>query len=337
MTLDERIDGFSALKAKIEALDNDQKEDLYFKASNTNPWFTNDSIDMALEGIKVFLEKKILKNWTVNYDLPKNPSRIGIVMAGNIPLVGFHDFLCVLITGNTAVIKLSSQDSILLKTLVKMLIDINEEFQKQIEFVDTLPKVDAVIATGSDNSARYFKKYFSDKPHIIRKNRISIAILEGSETEHNLELLGKDIFSYFGLGCRNVAKILIPEGYNMQKLLDSLQGYSDIANHAKYFNNYEYNKAIYLVNQISHLDTGFALFTENNNLTSPLSVIYYEEYKNKEHLNNILDNYSEKLQCIVSNAKVDKPTVPLGQAQFPEINDYADNVDTMEFLCSLDA
>ena len=337
MTLEDRIKGLSALKHKISDLGKDDKEDLYFKAANNNPWFTNENIDLALEGIKLFLQEDTLKNWTEKYSMPETASRIGIVMAGNIPLVGFHDFLCTLVTGNVAVIKQSSQDNVLLNKLIEFLVGENPGFQKQIKVVDTLPEVDAVIATGSDNSARYFKKYFSKKPHIIRKNRTSIAVLDGKETNEELESLGKDIFSYFGLGCRNVAKILIPVGYPVQNLLDALQGFKEVANHAKYFNNYEYNKAIYLVNNTPHYDTGFVLLTENSELTSPLSVLYYEEYSNKDHLLNIINQYSDKLQCIVSHVELDKPVVPFGQAQFPEINDYADRIDTMSFLCNLDS
>ena len=337
MTLEDRITGLSSLKQRIDGLDGEEKEDLYFRASNSNPWFTHDSIDLAFKGIRIFLDRDTLRTWTGIYQLPDKSLRVGIVMAGNIPLVGFHDLLCVLVAGHKAVIKLSSQDNVLLKKLIEFLIEESPAFESQIELVDTLPVVDAVIATGSDNSARYFKKYFGKYPHIIRKNRTSIAILDGSETINDFESLGKDIFSFFGLGCRNVSKLLVPKGYKMQTLLDSLQGYKEIANHAKYFNNYEYNKAIYLVNKIPHLDTGFLLLKESSDLTSPLSVVYYEEYSDEEHLTNILKLYTDKLQCVVSQLKLDLVTVPFGQAQLPEIDDYADNVDTMNFLCSLDS
>jgi hypothetical protein len=201
--------------------------------------------------------------------------------------------------------------------------------------VDKLTGVDAVIATGSDNSARYFKKYFKDIPHIIRHNRTSVAVLSGHETGDELQLLGDDIFSYFGLGCRNVAKIFVPEAYDMKLLLDALEGYHEVINHPKYFNNYEYNKAIYLVNKTPHLDTGYVLFTQSTATVSPLAVIYYEEYSDEQQLNSTLQTNADKTQCIVSNNSINTETIPIGKSQLPEIDDYADNIDTMLFLCKL--
>jgi hypothetical protein len=336
MTTAERIAGITKLSDELKDLDLVTKTELFSRASATNPWFTHDSIAMALDGILHFLNSESLSEWVGRYQVAGDAKNVGLVLAGNIPLVGFHDFLSVLLSGNNAQIKLSSQDSVLLKYISERLIDINPDFENQINYVDRLNDADAVIATGSDNSSRYFKKYFKDIPHIIRKNRTSVAVLNGEETDSDLKLLGTDIFSYFGLGCRNVAKVYIPAGFDMTKLLDALGGREDVKNHPKYFNNYEYNKAIYLVNRVVHLDTGYALFRESDDIVSPLSVIYYEEYKDLSSLKDKLNSHIDKLQCIVSNSGIDNMiTVPLGRSQFPNIDDYADNVDTMKFLCSL--
>ena len=336
MTTEERIAGIIALSDELRSLDLAAKTELFGSASAKNAWFTDDSLAMAFDGILHFLNRDTLTDWLGRYQITNESKNVGLVLAGNIPLVGFHDFLSVLLSGNKAKIKPSSQDSVLLKFISDSLIEINAEFDNQITYVDKLTGIDAVIATGSDNSSRYFKKYFKDIPHIIRKNRTSVAVLNGKESESELALLGNDIFSYFGLGCRNVAKVYVPKGFDMTKLLDALESHQEVRNHPKYFNNYEYNKAIYLVNRVQHLDTGYALFKESIDIVSPLSVIYYEEYKDLDTLENKLASHSKKLQCIVSNTAINKTiTVPIGKSQFPDIDDYADNVDTMEFLCSL--
>jgi hypothetical protein len=336
MTKEDRINSFKQLKDALLQLDYANKIEVFAQASASNAWFTQESIVLALNSVLSNLDEEILTNWLANYDLTEDRKKIGIVMAGNIPLVGFHDFLSVLLAGHVAVIKLSSQDKVLMKHIIDLLININSEFEEQILVVDILPKVDAVIATGSDNSARYFKKYFGNSPHIIRKNRTSIAVLEGDESVEELRGLGSDIFSFFGLGCRNVAKVYVPAGYDMTHLLDSLENNKDIIHHPKYFNNYEYNKAIFLVNRVEHLDTGYVLFTKSSETVSPLAVVYYEEYTSKEELIRTLSPSSEKIQCVVSSLNL-KPftTLPFGKAQHPAINDYADNVDTMKFLCNL--
>ena len=335
MTTEERIAGLTELAQALGQLDAGYKEELFSKAANTNPWFTPHNIEQALHGIIHFLDHTTLTGWINEYSLPGETQKIGIVMAGNIPLVGFHDFLSVIMAGHKAVIKLSSQDHILLPAVLAMLLKINPKFSEQFLLVDKLSKIDAVIATGSDNSARYFRKYFRDIPHIIRKNRTSIAVLNGEESAAELQLLGTDIFSYFGLGCRNVAKILVPSGYDMTVLLDNLESHHEIIHHPKYFNNYEYNKAIYLVNRTPHLDTGYALFTQSTDIVSPLAVIYYEEYSNEQQLNTTIELSADKLQCVVSNAQLTSNAIPIGKSQEPDIDDYAENIDTMSFLCNL--
>ena len=335
MTKEERIDGFTKLAQAISQLGSNPEAELFYKAANANPWFTQNNIEQALNGIVHFLSPETLSNWLNNYQLPQVSKKIGIVMAGNIPMVGFHDLLCVLMAGQKAVIKFSSQDNVLLPAVMEMLVEINPKFNEQVLIVDKLLGVEAVIATGSDNSARYFKKYFKDIPHIIRHNRTSLAVLDGTETVEELQLLGDDIFNYFGLGCRNVAKIYVPVGYDMKLLLDALEGNNEVINHSKYFNNYEYNKAIYLVNKTPHLDTGYALFTESSAAVSPLAVVYYEEYSDVQQLLGKLASYNDKIQCIISKSTLIKESIPLGKSQFPAIDDYADNIDTMSFLCNI--
>jgi hypothetical protein len=218
MTKEERLAGFTILAQSLRDLDSNIKDELFNKAANTNPWFTPVNIEQAFNGIIHYLNPEAMSNWLTHYQLPQVTKQVGIVMAGNIPLVGFHDLLCVLLAGQKAVIKFSSQDTVLLPVVLEMLVKINPTFKEQISVVDKLTGVEAVIATGSDNSARYFKKYFKDIPHIIRQNRTSVSVLSGQETAEELQLLGDDIFSYFGLGCRNVAKIFVPAGYEMNRL-----------------------------------------------------------------------------------------------------------------------
>lgn len=335
MTREDVTGGLLVLKEVIATLKHDEKDELFAKAAAVNPWYTENNIQKALDGIVYMLEGEKLKNWLEAYPQENRPVRVGLIMAGNIPLVGFHDLLCTLLAGHTAVVKLSSQDEVLPKFLFAELVDINPEFKEKIEVVDKLNRIDAVIATGSDNSSRYFHKYFKDYPNIIRKNRTSAAVLDGSESAEELTGLADDIFSYFGMGCRNVSKIYIPTDYKVQDLLPNFEGEGEIVNHPKYFNNYEYNKAIYLVNKVEHFDNGFALFTESEELVSPLAVVYYERYASLEELEGKLALIDDKLQCVVGKISLNRPLVPFGKAQQPELDDYADNIDTMKFLTGI--
>ena len=335
MNIDDRINSFHQLGLKLKSLDEDQLEELHWRAQNSNPWFTNENINSALTGITKFLEKDTLYNWVRNYELPNTSKTVGTVMAGNIPLVGFHDLLCVLLSGHKLMIKLSSQDNILMSFIIDSLIEINPDYENRIIKVDQLKGMDAIIATGSDNSARYFEYYFSKYPHIIRKNRTSCAILNGNETETDLENLGVDIFQYFGLGCRNISKLFVPKGYDFTTFFKSIESFSEIRNHHKYNNNYEYNKSIYLINKEDHLDNGFLLIRKSDSLVSPISVLFFEEYNAEDELKNLLDQNIEKIQCIVSKECWWPSSFNFGQAQAPGVADYADHVDTMEFLCNL--
>lgn len=326
-------DALSKLGNQLETLPSEKIKEWAEKAGNENRWFTDEAIEMAINGIGKMLQKESLKAWIENYKFDESVKRIGIVMAGNIPMVGFHDLLSVLISGNIAMIKLSSQDKVLMPFVTNMLIAIEPQFEAQIKYVSKLENMDGVIATGSDNSARYFKQYFGKQPNIIRKNRTSCAVLTGNESDEEIIALGKDIFTYYGLGCRNVSKLYVPKEYDFVHFLDLLEIYSDIKHHSKWVNNYDYNKSIYLVNREPHLDTGFLLLKQSTEMVSPLSVIFYEEYSDNDELEGILALNEEKIQCVVGTK--DSSYITFGEAQYPEVWDYADGVDTLKFLSSL--
>jgi len=269
-----------------------------------NAWFTPESVVDALVKTGIALNTNDISTWLNKYDLAKNtsPKKIGLILAGNIPLVGFHDVLCVLVTGNHALIKASTQDARLIKHVLKMLVAIDERFDGQFSFVERLIDFDAVIATGSNNSSRYFEYYFGKVPHIIRKNRNSVALLTGNETPKQLYNLGHDIFDYFGLGCRNVSKLLIPRDYNIATFFEAIEPYKDIINHNKYNNNYGYNQSIFLVGSEQHLDNNFLILKENESLASPLAVLYYEYYNDLASVEKTLDTIADDIQCIVTAA-----------------------------------
>jgi hypothetical protein len=337
MILSERIAAFIQLGETIQNMDDETKEELYWRVQNGNSWFTEDYINSALEGIVIFLQKENLEKWIGAYDIPEktNPKSVGVMMAGNIPAVGFHDLLTVLISGNKACVKLSSSDTILMSWLINRLIEINPEFSELISIEEMLKGKDAYIATGSDNSARYFNYYFGKYPSVIRQNRTSIAVLTGEESPEDLKALGKDIFKYFGLGCRNVSKVYLKSENQLQQLLDNLEGFSFVANHHKYHNNYDYNKSIYLVNTEKHLDNGFLLVKESKELVSPISVLYYEIYESQEALSQTLAGLKDKIQCVVGNPEALEGAISFGNAQNPMPWDYADEVDTLQFLIDL--
>ena len=331
MNKSERITAFAGLGRKIAQLTDQKIENLANQAKVQNGWFSLESVKNALHGISYMLEKEKLEQWISAYELPsEQPKIVGVVMAGNIPLVGFHDLLSVLISGHFAAIKPSSDDHYLTTVMVDWITAIEPRLKKNIEIREKLTDIDAVIATGSDNTARYFEYYFKDIPNTIRKNRISVAILTGTETEQELAVLGQDIFSYFGLGCRNVSKVFTPEGYDLKDVFPYFEGFNEVIHHHKYRNNYDYYKSIYLVNKTPHLDTGFLLVTTTDDLVSPISVLFHQEYDSMENLNKVLDGQQEKIQCVVS-----QENIPFGKAQQPELWDYADNVDTLAFLSSL--
>jgi hypothetical protein len=334
MTTEDRLEAFEKLGKYLHAIDEAEFDDIYLKVRNENPWFTPGTVNEAFQGISRYLEPAKMKKWVSSYNTrPENIRRIAVIMAGNIPLAGFHDFLAVLLSGHSIVVKLSSKDTVLLTHLSNKLIELEPRFDSRITLAAQLKNFDAVIATGSDNSSRYFQYYFGKYPHIIRKNRTSCAVLTGSETAEELRLLGRDVFTYFGLGCRNVSKIFIPENFDPVRLVNAWDIYVDILHHHKYHNNYDYQKSILLVNKIPFYDSGFVILQEIDKLVSPISVVYLERYRHADDLTVKLNAVSDKIQCIVGNARPD--FIPFGQAQAPELWDYADQADTLQFLQNL--
>ena len=336
MQLNDKIISFVRLGDFL--LDKDNKEEILSwiaRARNQNGWFTEDNVILSLESIATqFLRKEQLVA-LAEMGQTSNPKFIGLVLAGNIPAVGFHDMLCVLMSGHRAMLKLSSSDSALMMALVNKLYSINEAFRDEIQIVDKLNEADAFIATGSDNSAKYFEYYFAKKPHIIRRNRSSVAVLSGNENKIELANLGNDIFQYFGLGCRNISKLYVPDNYDFTNFFESIAYWNTILIHHKYNNNYDYNKSIYLVNKVPHLDNGFLLLKEDESLTSPIGVLFYEQYHSPKHLEALLKANEAKIQCVVSSDKSLANGFEFGQAQLPTITDFADGVNTMEFLAGV--
>ena len=305
-----------------------------------NTWFDEAHVRRMMKALGESLEKNKLRLWTEKYQ-PRISGQdkskvVGVVMAGNVPAVGFHDFLSVLITGHQLLAKLSSDDDKLLPAIAELLYAIEPAFEDQVKFTQgTLKPFEAVIATGSNNTSRYFDYYFSSYPHIIRRNRNGVAVLGGNEKENELQGLADDVFLFYGLGCRNVSKIFVPENYDFNPLLHVVESRGDVVESHKYFNNYEYNKAIFLVNGTPYLDTGNLLVTENVSVASPVSVLHYEYYKTPEDLKTMLEADRKKIQCVVGDAGALGDVVPFGKSQQPELWDYADGVDTMEFLLNL--
>ena len=334
MDLHQRKSAFLSLREKMSSISHQEKEDLFHRARMQNPWFTQSSCELAWNGLVEMLDPAQLDTWLSHYKLSaQRPLTVGIVMAGNIPMVGFHDLLCVLMSGHRAAIKMSSQDEVLLTHIINWLTTSEPRLAEYVEKRELLKNIDAVIATGSDNSARYFDYYFGGMPHVIRKNRTSIAILSGEESPEDLLGLANDIYSYFGLGCRNVSKVIVPEDYEITSLFPHWQHLSSLTDHHKYKNNYDYNKSIYLVNKEPHLDTGFSLWLESEALVSPISVTYIQKYKNMNEVSDYVANHTEKLQCIVGKGL--PGGIPFGTTQVPKVWDYADNVDTLSFLAEL--
>jgi hypothetical protein len=301
-----------------------------------NGWFTPEHVLFSIQSWAKALTEDNLNQWLSSYDFSKiEPKKVGLVLAGNIPLVGFHDFLSVLISGHNVLVKTSSNDQHLLKFLAKYLISIQPELNSKITFVEgKLEGFDAVIATGSNNTARYFEYYFKDKPSIIRKNRNSVAVLDGTETFEDLVGLGEDIFRYFGLGCRNVSKLFVPKDYNFDNFFKAMYEYRDVIQYEKYANNYDYNKAVFLMSNFQLLDNEFLTIKEDTSYASPISSVFYEFYESLEEITTRLNADAEQIQCVVSKNLVPN-SVTFGQTQQPRLWDYADNVDTLAFLNNL--
>ncbi|MCX2837014.1 acyl-CoA reductase [Salinimicrobium sp. MT39] len=318
---------FELLKEKIE------------RAVHYNGWFTLENVLFSIEQWSRALTSDNLQKWLSGYDFSEvEPKTVGIIMAGNIPLVGFHDFISVLVSGHKVLVKQSSNDKLLLPVIADYLKTIAPEWQEKIELLpdsadgaSKMTNFDAIIATGSNNTARYFEYYFSGKPSIIRKNRNSVAVLTGNETSEELSALAEDIFRYYGLGCRNVSKLYVPKNYDFNAFFEAVYSWNPIINQAKYANNYDYNKAVYLMSQFKLLENGFLILKEDVSLNSPIATLFYETYEDMEAIQKELDSRKEEIQCVVGREIIENE-VSFGNTQYPQLWDYADNVDTLHFL-----
>ncbi|WP_341220646.1 acyl-CoA reductase [Polaribacter atrinae] len=329
---------------KIKKIDNIEHNEIFFDgflhqiklAQEKNSWFTKDNILFSLNSLHKALTENNLNKFTESFDSDiKTSKKVAIVMAGNIPLVGFHDFLSVLISGHSVLVKQSSSDKHLLPFLAKYLEYVAPLFKGKITFTEEkLTDFDAVIATGSDNTARYFEYYFKNKPNIIRKSRNSVAVITGKETEEDFVKLSDDVFQYFGLGCRSVSKLYVPKGYNFDAFFTGMYAKKDIIENAKYANNYDYNKAVYLMSLFDLLENGFLMIKEDESYASPIATIFYEYYDNETDLKIKLHQDKDKIQCIVAKDFIENE-IAFGQTQHPQLTDYADGVNTLEFLSTI--
>ncbi len=338
MQLAERIALLARLGDYLRSKD-ERLEAVIHRTAHTNLWFTKENQWKAVDAIaEQWLRFEKLDQWLGNYDIPaeRTARKVGLVLAGNIPLVGFHDVISVFATGHTAMIKLSEKDPHLLPFLVKVMTEMDERAASCFQFAERLEGFDAVIATGSNNSSRYFEAYFGKYPNIIRRNRNGVAVLTGLETPEELAALGEDIFRYFGLGCRNVSKLYVPEGYDFEPLLESLHEYRQIVLHDKYKNNFDYNTAIAMLNKTAYLSNGCLVLMEDPGIVSPIAAAYYQFYSDIETVEKEILDRSEEIQLVAARPGVlNAPTLPFGAAQEPELWDYADGVDTVAFLLGL--
>ena len=301
------------------------------KASNQNKWFTKENLDFCMSVWGKTLNEKDVTEWLANYADENNPTRLALVLAGNIPLVGLHDVLCGLASGCSIEVKLSSNDNLLLPLVIDFLVSVMPNWKDKVCFIESsLKTYDKVIATGSDNSARYFEYYFKNNPHIIRKTRNGIAVLDGNETQDDLAALSQDMMQYFGLGCRSVSHIMVPDGYDFKELFSALFEHKELIQHNAYANNYDYNKAVYLMQEQKFLENGFIILKKDDKLSSPIACVNYSAYTSLEAVNQRLHDQEEQIQCVVSNCV--KNAFAFGQTQYPKLGDYADHVDTMAFL-----
>ncbi|MDO5615064.1 MAG: acyl-CoA reductase [Cruoricaptor ignavus] len=341
MNTEKQIEGLCNLGVFIKDFMQKNEEDynendlifkkLLSKSEIENAWFTQESLKFALQQWASLLTETQIRDWLSSYKTAVSPKKVGLILAGNIPMVGFHDVLSVILSGHIPLIKLSSKD----KRIIPFLLEKWNDFSGgnlSYELVEKLENYDAVIATGSNNTARYLEFYFKDKKSIIRKNRTSVAVLKGDETEQELKLLAEDIFRYFGLGCRNVTRLFIPQDFLLDRLFESFIDFGFVINHHSYANNYDYNKAIYLLNQEKFWDNNFVMLKEDDSLFSPLSVINFSRYSDLQEVDNYLKNNENNIQCVVAKPQLGLVSEQFGEAQNPKLNTYADNVDTMRFL-----
>ena len=346
-TIDKRINAFHKLGELFKDISIQSKNSVQQEwvnrfnqeietANQYNKWFTKEYLLLSFQNWSKELNKKNLCLWIDNYSLKDcSKKTIAIIMAGNLPMVGFHDFICSTILNYKCLIKLSSDDKIILPVIIEFLDYLNPGFNNKIEFTEKpIKNFDGVIATGSNSSFKYFEYYFKKYPKILRKNRHSIAILDGNESKQDLINLGKDVFYYFGMGCRSVSKLLVPNDYNFDLLFNAFYEFKETINHNRYANNYDYNKAIYLMSEQKFIENGFIMLKEDEKLGSPISCLFYEKYNSKNDVNKYINSNKDVIQCVVGNFLTEKST-PFGSSQSPKINDFADNIDTLNFLLKI--
>lgn len=333
MTKNQRVKAFTKLGEWMQNPDQETRN-IISTLFHKNAWYTTENVHKQFKAIGNNLTQDKLQDWLHTFPDTNSSKSVGLILAGNLPLVGFSDILAVLITGFNVQIKASSEDAGLTALVLSQLIQIEPSFKAKISFVDKLVDFDLIIATGSNNSSRYFEYYFSKQPHIIRKNRNSIAVISGNEEDEQLHNLGYDIFDYFGLGCRSVSKIFIPKGYQISRFFERIESFSSIKDHHKYNNNYDYNKSIYLINKDRHYDNGFLLLKEDTQIASPMAVLFYQEYETIQEVEQYINTRKEEIQCIVAtdSLSVDVPQFTLGASQYPALDDYADGINVLEFL-----
>ena len=349
MTLNfkERIKAFSELgtlfKENIDKKENKKfpkwdllLEETIIKSKSYNSWFTIDNLKLSLKNWSDSLQENNISDWLLKYKIEdKSSKRIAIIMAGNIPAVGFHDLLCSLLLNFDCLVKLSSDDKFIIPFIVKFLESRNKKLNNKVVFEsEKLKNFDGVIATGNNNSHRYFEYYFSKYPNLLRKTRHSIAVLDGNESDEDLSNLSNDIFNYFGLGCRSVSKVFLPRSYDLDFLFNAFFKHKEIINHNKYVNNFDYNKAVYLMSKEKFIENGFLILKEETKLGSPIGCLFYEFYDDKKDIIKLMQNNSDSIQCVASNMDL-KTNIQFGQTQCPTIGDYADNNDTIKFLLKI--
>ena len=345
--LKERIQAFSDLGILFRENSSSQKIKTFQKWDSElnkllkdsyqyNSWFTENNLKLSLKNWSAELNKKNIENWLENYKIElKSSKTVAIIMAGNVPIVGFHDLMCSLILGFKCIVKLSSDDKILIPLIVKFIQSRFDGFKEKVFFESNILKnFDAVIATGSNNSHKYFEYYFGKYPNLLRKTRHSVAVLNGNESDSELAMLSNDVFDYFGLGCRSVSKIFIPKGYDLDLLFNAFYMKRFVIDHNKYANNYDYNKAVYLMSEEKFYDNGFVILKEEKKLGSPIACVYFEYYDDLVQVQNIIKINNQNIQCVVSNEKIFNG-ISFGTTQCPKLSDYADNVDTLKFLLKI--
>jgi len=339
VNLTHRLEALIALGKCLSDLQNPNLIEIKWKANAENPWFTIENIDNAIKAITTsFLNQDILTSFVKQYQISENttPKKVALILAGNIPLVGFHDLLCCFISGHTALIKLSDKDCVLYQYIFEFLFEYNSDLKPYFQLVDRITGFEAVIATGSNQSAGQFEKYFQHVPHIIRKNRNSIAILTGDETDEELSKLGNDVFDYFGLGCRNVSKVFLPRGYDIHRLFDIAKTHENIVFHNKYKNNYDYSHALWILNKVDFLQNEVFLIKEDQSIGSRIGTLHYEKYDDLNQVTNYITENRYHIQCVVSKLTIEGfEKLGFGESQRPTIATFADGVDTMDFLKNL--